>query len=107
MSSSREKDERLRAVLREAYLEREKSETGNQWQDTVMHRIRKNREIHVAPGFPGVFGQFTWKLAPVTVLLVLAATAFLLGSGLTSGYEIFEFVPNGIEELTLTQIFTV
>jgi hypothetical protein len=107
MNSHKEKDERLRAILREAYLEREKSETGDQWQDTVMHRIRKKREIHVAPGFPGVFGQITWKLAPVTVLLILAATAFLLGSGLTSGYELFEFVPNGIEELTLMHIFSV
>jgi hypothetical protein len=107
MNSHKEKDERLQTILREAYLDRENREAGKQWQDGVMHRIRKMSVIDVAPTFPGVFGQFTWKLAPVTVLLVLAATAFLIGSGLTSGYEMFEFVLNGTEELTLMQIFAV
>lgn len=107
MNSSEQKDERLLKILRQAYLEKEKLEAGNRWQDDVMQRIRKIRESEVAPSSPVVFGQFAWKLAPVTVLLILALTAFLVGSGLTSGYKVFEFVLDGTEELTLMQMFTI
>lgn len=107
MNSSEQKDERLLKILRQAYLEKEKLEAGNRWQDDVMQRIRKIRESEVAPSSPVVFGQFAWKLAPVTVLLILALTAFLVGSGLTSGYAVFEFVLDGTEELTLMQMFTI
>ena len=107
MNSSEHKDERLLKILRQAYLEKEKLQAGNRWQDDVMQRIRKIRESEVAPSSPVAFGQFAWKLAPVTVLLILALTAFLIGSGFTSGYEVFKFVLDGTEELTLMQMFTI
>ncbi len=107
MSSSEQKDERLLKIMRQAYLEKEKLEAGNRWQDDVMQRIRKIRESEVTPNSPVGFGRFAWKLAPVTVLLILALTAFLIGSGLTSGYEMFEFVLDGTGELTLMQMFTI
>jgi hypothetical protein len=106
MNSSEQKDERMLKLLRGAYLEKEKLEVGNRWQEDVVHRIRKIRNTGVAPGSSMAFSQFAWKLAPVTVLLILVLTAFLIGSGLTSGYEVFEFAPDGTEEMTLTELMT-
>lgn len=106
MNSSEQKDERLLKILRQAYLEKEKLEAGNRWQDDVMQRIRKIRESEVAPSSPVVFGQFAWKLAPVTVPLILMLTVFLIGSGLTSGYGVFGFGLEGPEELTITEMIT-
>lgn len=104
MKSTEEKDERLLDILRGAYLEKEKRETGNRWQENVMHRIRKIKNIEVAPS--SVVFQFAWKLAPVTVFLILALTAILIGSGLNSGYGVFEVGLDGSEELTLTEMIT-
>jgi hypothetical protein len=106
MNFSEQKDEKLLKILREAYLEKEKLEADNRWPESVMRRIRNMREIEIAPSSPVGFTQFTWKLAPVTALLILALTAFLIGSGLTPVYEVFEFVMDGTEPLTIVQLFT-
>ena len=101
MSTCGAKDERLLKRLREAYLAKETLEVGNQWQEDVMHRIRKIEKTGIAQSASAGFTQFTWKLAPVAALLILVLTTFLIGSGLTSGYEMFEFILEGIEELAL------
>ena len=100
-SPGQESDKLLR-ILRGAYLEREKAETGDRWQAGVMRRIREMGTIERAPGLWGGFTQFTWRLAPATVLLVLASIAFLVGSGLTPGYEAFDSI---LSELTLMHLF--
>jgi hypothetical protein len=107
MSSSEEKDERLLKILRETYFEKEKLEIGNRWQEEAMSRIRTSGKPKAEPSPSMVFSQFTWKLAPVTVLLILVLTAFLIGSGFISGFEEFGFAFNGTEELTLAQIFPI
>jgi len=107
MSSSEQKDERLMKILREAYLEKEKLEVSNRWQENAMHRIRKIRSTEVMASSSMVFFQFAWKLAPVTFFLILLLTAFLIGSGLTPGYGAFDFGLDGPEELTLTEMITI
>lgn len=106
MNSFKQKDERLLKILREAYLEKEKLEVGNRWQEDVIQGIRKMRKIKATPSSPVVFGQFAWKLAPVTVPLILMLTVLLIGSGFTSVYGVFGFGLEGPEELTLTEMIT-
>ena len=107
MNFSEQRDERLMKMLREAYLGKEKLAVGDQWQENVMHRIRKIRSMEAAPSSSTVFFQLAWKLAPVTVFLILVLTAFLIGSGLTSGYGLFDFGLGGPEELALMEMMTI
>jgi hypothetical protein len=107
MSSSRKKDERLLKILKTAYFEKEKLEIGDRWQEEAMRRIRTSGKRKAEPSPSMVFSQFTWKLAPATVLLILVLTAFLVGSGFISGVEEFGFAFNGTEELNLAQIFPI
>ncbi len=98
-SSERERDKRLLRLLRGAYLGKENLETGNGWQEEVMRRVRRTRNVEAAPSSSVVFFQFAWKLAPVTLLLILALTAILIASGLSFGYGPFEFGLDAMTEL--------
>jgi hypothetical protein len=107
MNLTRQDDERLRRILRQAYLDKEKLEVGDQWRDDVMRRIRGIEQIRPEPGFLVLFSEFAWRFAPVISLLILALTIFLIGSALPSGYGALEFITDGIEELTFIDLFTV
>ena len=106
MKFSKEKDERLLNILSEAYREKENRETGNEWQQKVMRGVQAARNREATPDSSVGFFQFAWRLAPATALLILALTALLIGSGLSSGYGVFEVGLDGLEELSLTETTT-
>ncbi len=104
MNSPKQKHENLERILRQAYRKKEKLQVGDQWQARVIRRVQELGGIQSTPGFPDIFAQFAWRLAPYVCLLIFALTAFLM-SDLTSGDEAYQFLTNGTEEITLTQIF--
>ncbi|MEE9120327.1 MAG: hypothetical protein V3U56_03450 [Syntrophobacteria bacterium] len=93
----------LEAILRKAYRQKENVEVGDQWQQEVMRRVRELGALQPTPSFPEMLEQLVWRLAPVTCLLILGLTVLFAVSDFTSGYEVFQFLMNGTEELTFAQ----
>ena len=107
MSFSKQEQEKLKGILKQAYQEKENLEVGDLWQDDLRDRLRGIGGIQPDPRFLTVFAQFVWQLAPVISLLILALTGVLLALDLTSGFDVFQLLMNGKEELTLSQMLGV
>lgn len=107
MKFSKQEQEKLKSILRQAYQEKEKPRIDELWQGDLMHRIWGLAKMQSPPRFLTVFEKFVWKLAPVISLLILALTGVLLVLDLASGYDVFQFLLNGKEEFSLSQMFGV
>jgi hypothetical protein len=105
MTTVRPEQDRLREILRRAYLEKENVEVGDQWQKEVMRRIRELGEIEERPSSLVMFEQLVWRLAPLTCLLILGLTVLFSYFDFISGYDVIQLLMNGTEELTLNQFF--
>jgi len=104
MSFSKQEQEKLKSILRQAYQEKENLEIGDLRQDDLRHRLREFGAIQSAPRFLTMFEQIVWQLAPVISLLILALTGVLLVLDLAPGYDVFQLLMNGKEEITLSQM---
>ena len=100
MNSPKTEDEIMKAILRKAYREKENIQVGDQWQQEVMRRVRELGALQPTPSFPEMLEQLVWRLAPVTCLLIFGLTVLFAVSDFTSGYEVFQLLNNGTEELT-------
>jgi hypothetical protein len=107
MSFSKQEQEKLKGILKQAYQEKENLEIGELWRDDLRERLRGIGSIQPIPQFLTMFAQFVWQLAPVISLLILALTGVLLALDLTSGYDVFQLLLNGKEEFTLSQMLGV
>ena len=100
MNSAKTEHEMLQEILRKAYREKENVEVGDQWQQEVMRSVRTLGALQPTPSFPEMLEQLVWRLAPVTCLLIFGLTVLFAVSDFTSGYEVFQLLNNGTEELT-------
>jgi len=107
MSFSKQEQEKLKGILKQAYREKENVEIGDQWRDDLRERLRGINTTQPVPQFLTMFAQFVWRLAPVITLLILALTGVLLALDLTSGYDVFQLLLNGKEEFILSQMIGV
>ncbi len=104
MSFSKEEHEKVKGILRQAYQEKENLEMGDLWPDDLLRRIGESGAIQSAPRFLTMFEQIVWQLVPVISLLILALTGVLLVLDLAPGYDVFQLLMNGKEEITLSQM---
>jgi hypothetical protein len=105
MTPIKDKQEALRKILQQAYLEKENVEVGDRWQEEAMRRIRELGEIEPTPSSLLMFEQLVWRLAPLTCLLILGLAVLLSSLDFVSGYDIIQLLMDGTEELTLNQFF--
>ena len=99
------KYESLKKILREAYLEKEHAEVGEQWQVDTMRRIRNLSPVQSSPSFVMLFEQFVWRLTPTTCLLIILGAIIFLKLGFFSDYDVLTLFINDTEELSLAQLF--
>ena len=100
MNSPKTEDDIMKAILRKAYREKENIQVGDQWQQEVMRSVRTLGALQPTPSFPEMLEQLVWRLAPVTCLLIFGLTVLFAVFDFTSGYEVFQLLNNGTEELT-------
>jgi hypothetical protein len=100
MNTPKTEHEVLQAILRKTHRQKEDIEVGDQWQQEVMRRVQELGALQPTPSFPEMLEQLVWRLAPVTCLLILGLTVLFAVSDFTSGYEVFQLLTNGTEELT-------
>lgn len=105
MTPRKTEDEVLQEILKKAYHEKEKLEVGNQWHKEVMRRVKELGATEPTPSFAVMLEQLVWRLAPVTCLLILGLAVLFVFVDFTSGYDVFQLLMNGTEELTFA-LFT-
>ncbi|MDP2644968.1 MAG: hypothetical protein Q8P24_08510 [Desulfobacterales bacterium] len=93
----------LKKVLLQAYLEKEKTETGDHWQANVMRHVRKLSPLQIKPDPLMQFGQLVWRMTPVSTLLVILSAALLLEFDFTPGYSVLVSLITDVEEIGLFQ----
>ena len=99
------KYESLKKILREAYLEKEHAEVGEQWQLNVMRRIRNLGPVQSGPSFFVLFEQFVWRLTPATCLLIILGAIIFLKLDFFPDYDVLTLFINDTEVLCLAQLF--
>jgi hypothetical protein len=105
MKSSGNQLERLTNILRQAYLGKERFEVGDQWQNSVMARIRQMGPIASAPSFLPTFEHLVWRFAPATSLLALALAALSIATDFIFEYDFFQLLLNAVEDSALAHLF--
>jgi len=105
MKPLQRKYEALKKILREAYLEKEHAEVGEQWQVNAMRRIRNLGPVQSVPSFAMLFEQFVWRLTPATFLLIIVGAIIFLRLGFFPDYDVLTLFINNAEELSLAQLF--
>ncbi len=105
MKSSGNQPERLTNILRQAYLGKERFEVGDQWQNSVMTRIRQMGPLASAPSFLPTFEHLFWRLAPATSLLTLALAALAIATDFIVEYDLFQLLLNAVEDSALVHLF--
>ena len=107
MKRSGDQRERLTNILRQAYMGKERFEVGDQWQGSVMARIRQMGPVASAPSFLPTFEHLVWRLAPATSLLTLALAALALATDFIVEYDLFQLLLNAVEDSALARLFGV
>jgi hypothetical protein len=105
MKGSGDQLERLTNILKQAYLGKERIEVGDQWQNSVMVRIRAMSPIASASGFLPTFEQLFWRLAPATSLLTLALAALSIAIDFVFEYDLFQLLLSAAEDSALVHLF--
>jgi hypothetical protein len=96
--------EALKKTLHQAYREREKLELSDQWQQIAMRHVRKLGPLQTKPDLLMQFGQFVWRLTPVTCLLVIISAVVLLKFDFTPEYNVLISFITDAEDISLVQL---
>ena len=96
--------EALKKILRQAYREKERLELSDQWPMNVMGRVRSIGPLEAKPDPLMQFGQFVWRLTPVTCLLIIMSAAVLLKFDFTPDYNVLISFITDAEEISLGQL---
>lgn len=97
----------LKKILFQAYHEKEKLKLSDRWQADVMRRVRNSGPLTSPPAPLMQFGQFVWRLAPVTCLLIAVSAAVLLKFDFISDYRTLISFITDTEEISLVQLLPI
>jgi len=98
MKNDQEAYTKLDAILKEAFLGKEKVEASEPWQENVLNHIRNRGPLKVTTSYLEVFEQFSWRFAPVACVLIIMLTACMFMLDLVPEYEMVKlFVEDPIE----------
>jgi hypothetical protein len=107
MKISRDEQEKLTQILRQAYQGKERLEVGMQWHNRAMAAIRQMGPVGSAASFLPTFEHLVWRLAPATSLLMVGLAALSVAMDVVYEYDLFQLFLNVIEDSALAHIFGV
>ena len=89
MESSKRNDIQVKQALKAAYLAKENNgpEVSGQFEVQVMRRIRALGPIHSKPDFLLMFEHFVWRIAPVTVVLIIILAVWAIQFDFASEFD--------------------
>ncbi|MDM8554435.1 hypothetical protein QUF75_06865 [Desulfococcaceae bacterium HSG7] len=110
MKHSRKKNSQLKEMLKSAYDAKAESyfpDTDEQWEMRVMQRIRAMSHADACPDFYSLFNQFVWRLAPVSVIIIVALTVIMNSFDILTDLEIASMLADDPMGFSLNQMFNI
>ncbi|MFC1886223.1 hypothetical protein ACFLZM_04125 [Thermodesulfobacteriota bacterium] len=104
MKSLEYRFEVLKKILRKTYHEKEKPELSDRWRVNVMRRVGNIGPLQSKSDPLIQFGQFVWRLTPVTCLLIIVLTAVWLKYNVTLEHNLLVSLITDAEEFTISQL---
>ena len=104
MKSSEDRLSVLKRILLQAYLEKEQPQLAEGWHRNVMQRVSKVGPLQSKSDLLMHFGQFVWRLTPVTCLLIILSAVILLKFDFTPDYKVLMSLITDSEEVSLVQL---
>jgi hypothetical protein len=98
-------NEVLKRRFRDTYFARERENIPDAWANQAMKQIRRLGPLGTGPTFWPAFEHLVWRLAPVTCLLVIVLTFFLLSANLDSGQDYLSVWTADRGSQTLSELF--
>ena len=94
----------LKKTLLQTYHEKEKPDLSGRWQVNVMRRVKNLGPLQSKSDPMMRFGQFVWRLTPVTCLLIIVSTVILLKFNFTPEHNLLVSLITDAEEVTISQL---
>jgi len=104
-SISRKDHKRLKEVLADAHLEKEKMEIEEHWRERVMIHIRSKVPRPSKADYFEALGRFVWKWSPVACALVLLMAGAAIQFDFLPEYEIAKILMEEPIDMSLLEIF--
>ena len=106
MKSSRiSENEALKRRFRDAYFAREKENIPDAWANQAMKQIRRIGPLGTSRNFWPAFEHLVWRIAPVTLLMVIVLTFFFLSANPDSGQDYLSMWTADRGSQTLSELF--
>ena len=106
MKNESAKQDALRALLRKAYLEKEKLPAGGRWEQNAMRAIRRlphsRGSNHLA-----AFEALVWRFSPAAAALIVLFTLALFSMDLIPDSEMIQFLFNGLDPDGIARYWTI
>lgn len=106
MKNKNAKQDALKALLREAYLEKENLPVGERWEQNTMQAIRRlphpRGSNHLA-----AFEALVWKFAPAAAALIVLFTLALFSMDLIPDSEMVHCLFNGFNPDGIARYWTI
>jgi hypothetical protein len=97
-------DDRVRALLRDAYKTRESREVDPGWQKRLMARIEEIGPLDARPrGIPAL-DSLVWRIAPFTLAVSVALVLILAGLYVTTRYDGLQLTLRDAQEIAIRQV---
>ena len=93
-------------ALHTVYVEKGNVHAHIKFKSDIMRRIRGLEQQGYRDGFFQMMGQLTWKLAPVTALMILICSYSLMNFEFISDWQVLQLIANGTEEIGLFDSLT-
>ena len=98
-------NESLKKTFRGVYLAKERGESGEDWPSLAMRRIRQIGPLRPAAGFWPAFENLVWRLAPVSCVLILVLTFFLVNMDFDVDSDYLATMTAEMEKPNLMELF--
>lgn len=89
---------KLKTLFRIAYLKEEDIPVSDYWRQQTMDRIRSLTPEPVRQGFAATFEPFVWRLAPITLAIIVILSIALSNFDLVSDAEVFRLFSYELED---------
>ena len=106
MKNENAKQDALKALLREAYLEKEKLPVGERWEQNTMRAIRRLPHLR-GSSYLAAFEALVWRFSPAAAALIVLFTLALFSMDLIPDSEMVQYLFNGFNQDGIARYWTI
>lgn len=99
--------EKLRKYLADVHAAKENLEVGEEWKQKVIARIREVERNNLQAPFVPLFGQYAWRIVPLTLAMCAVLSFMLFHLHYTTEYDCVQLLVSYVEQLTVHHIYGI